>query len=113
MDLLNEELAPSALLLALAVMQLEDAYPAIERREPADTLRDDGRVMRLDYVYLVDGKGKAMMVNPWQVVRLYAIAIDGEAGGSQIVFPDGKHHDFPIDVDMPCAGLRRAVGEDI
>ena len=33
MDLLNEELAPYALLLALALMQLEDAYPEIKRPE--------------------------------------------------------------------------------
>lgn len=31
MEMLNKELAPYALLLALAVMQLEDAYSEIER----------------------------------------------------------------------------------
>jgi len=30
MDILNEELAPHALALALAIVQLEDAYPEID-----------------------------------------------------------------------------------
>lgn len=34
MDILNEELAPHALTLALAVAGLEDAYPEIARPEP-------------------------------------------------------------------------------
>lgn len=33
MDMLNQELAPHALLLAVAVTQLEDAYPEIERTD--------------------------------------------------------------------------------
>jgi hypothetical protein len=33
MDMLNEELAPYALTLALAVVELEDAYPEITRPE--------------------------------------------------------------------------------
>jgi len=33
MDMLNEEFAPHAVALALAIMQLEDAYPEIERPE--------------------------------------------------------------------------------
>jgi hypothetical protein len=32
MEILNEELAPYALSLALAITELEDAYPEIERR---------------------------------------------------------------------------------
>jgi hypothetical protein len=36
MDILNEELAPYALMLALALVQLQDRYPEIER---ADTPR--------------------------------------------------------------------------
>jgi hypothetical protein len=31
MDMLNEQLAPYALTLALAITELEDAYPEIER----------------------------------------------------------------------------------
>ncbi|HEY2094126.1 MAG TPA: hypothetical protein VGJ81_19825 [Thermoanaerobaculia bacterium] len=31
MDMLNEQLAPYALILALAITELEDAYPEIER----------------------------------------------------------------------------------
>jgi hypothetical protein len=34
MDLLNEQLAPYALTLAVAVVELEDAYPEITRPEP-------------------------------------------------------------------------------
>ncbi len=32
MSILNEELAPHALVLALAITELEDAYPEIDRR---------------------------------------------------------------------------------
>jgi hypothetical protein len=36
MDMLNRELAPYALALAMAIAELEDAYPEIERPEVPD-----------------------------------------------------------------------------
>jgi hypothetical protein len=40
MDILNEELAPYALTFALAIVELEDAFPEIKRTTP-DEKRDD------------------------------------------------------------------------